>query len=258
MAGGQQHDENQIARLALTTLAIVGTALVALAGASASGPVDIYDAGDHHESIGQADEKTPLSRGVTYQASAFPIDIRVRPAEPLWGAVQLRGDRFRFVQFHHLRSGKLPLHGWGYLTLSAAVGRTSSVAATVRKLHGTPGLDASPLRPIRVAGFSGKSFDAEVVGTESGDNGVALTPFTRPLRCGWCTKTMHGETLDNKFAGKGQLFRIMVIGVRGKTVVIYLESSYDVSSNGNHTPTETFPTFLPYAQKLLSTLAFPR
>jgi hypothetical protein len=62
---------------------------------NAAGPVDIYDAGDHHESIGQADEKTPLTRGVTYHASAFPIDVRVRPADPLWGAVQLRGGRFR-------------------------------------------------------------------------------------------------------------------------------------------------------------------
>jgi hypothetical protein len=257
VAAGQRH-ENQITRLALTTLATVGCALVALAVASASGPVDIYDGGDDHESVGQEDEKTPLSPGVTYEASAFPIDIRVKPTAPLWGALQLRSGRFRFVQFHHLRSGKLPLHGWGYVTLSAAVGRTSSVAATALKLHGTPGLDAGPLRPVRVAGFPGKSFDAEVVGTESGDNGVALTPFTRPLRCGWCTHTMHGETLDNKFAGKGQLFRIMVIGARGKTVVIYIESSLDLSSNGSHTPTETFPTFLPYAKKLLSTLTFPR
>jgi hypothetical protein len=133
----------------------------------------------------------------------------------------------------------------------------SSVAATVRKLHGTPGLDAGPLRPIRIAGFSGKSFDAEVVGADPGGNGIALTPFTTPLHCGWCTQTMHGETLDNKFAGKGQLFRIMVIGVRGKTVVIYIESSLSMSSTRNHPPAETFPTFLPFAQRLLSTLAFP-
>jgi hypothetical protein len=63
---------------------------------------------------------------------------------------------------------------------------------------------------------------------------------------------------DYKFAGKGQLFRIMVIGVRGKTVVIYVESSFSDSTTRKHPPTETFPTFLPYAQKLLSMLTFPR
>jgi hypothetical protein len=257
VAAGQQHDENQSARLALTTLAIVGSALVALAGASASGPVDIYDGGDPHESIGQGDTK-PLSRGVTYKASKFPLTVHVRPPDALWEGVQRHSGKYRFVQLQHMKTGNVPLHGRGFLTLEAGTGGTGSVAATIRQLHSTPNLDVSPIKPVRVAGFSGKSFDATVVGTESGDNGVALTPFTAPRRCGWCTKTMHGETLDNKFAGKGQLFRIMVIGVRGKTVVIYLESSFALSSNGSHTPTETFPTFLPYAQKLLSTLAFPR
>jgi hypothetical protein len=241
----------------VTTLALVGSALAALGVAYASGPVDIYDDGDHHESVGQADQKV-LTRGVTYEASKFPLTIRVRPPDALWGGVQLHSGKFKFVQFHHLKAGSVPLHGWGYMTLEASTGRTGSVAATIRKLHSTPNLDVSPIEPVRVSGFSGKSFDATVVGGESGDKGVALTPFTAPRRCGWCTKTMHGETLDNKFAGIGQLFRIMVIGVRGKTVVIYLESSFDLSSNGGHTPTETFPTFLPYAQKLLSTLTFPR
>lgn len=246
-----------LARLAVI-MAITSSALVALAVASASGPVDISDGGDLHESVGQADEKTKLSRGVQYEASKFPLAVRVRPADDLWGGVQLHSGKFKFVQLHHLRAGNVPLHGWGYITLEASTGRTGSVAATIRQLHSTPNLNVSPIKPVRVAGFSGKRFDATVAGTESGDTGVALTPFTAPRRCGFCTKTMHGETLDNKFAGKGQLFRIMVIGVRGKTVVIYLESSFDISSNGSHTPTETFPTFLPYAQKLLSTLAFPR
>jgi hypothetical protein len=246
------------ARIALTTLAMVGSALVVLAVASASAPVDIADGGDDHESVGQEDMKTKLLRGVTYEATKFPLAVRVRAPDALWNGVQLHSKRFSFVQFLHLKAGNVPLHGWGWMTLEASTGPTGSVAETAQQLHATPGLKAAPLKAVRVAGFRGKKFDATVVGTESGDNGVALTPFTAPLRCGWCTRTMHGETLDNKFAGEGELFQIIVIGVRGTTVVIYLESSRADSSTRNHPPTETFPTFLPYAQKLLSTLTFPR
>ena len=74
--------------------------------------------------------------------------------------------------------------------------------------------------------------------------------------CGFCTKTMK-DTLDYKFAGKGQLFRIYVIGVHGRTVVIYLESTYDDAPNRRHPPTESFPTFVPYAQRLLAGMTFP-
>ena len=69
---------------------------------------------------------------------------------------------------------------------------------------------------------------------------------------------MKGEPQDHKFAGEGQLFRIMVISVRGKTVVIYLESSFADSSTRKYPPTTTFPTFVPFAQKLLATMTFPR
>jgi hypothetical protein len=73
--------------------------------------------------------------------------------------------------------------------------------------------------------------------------------------CGFCTKTMHGETQDAKFAGKGQLFRIMALDVRGKTVVIYLESIF--ADQPKFPPATLFPTFLPYAQQMLASLRFP-
>jgi hypothetical protein len=66
---------------------------------------------------------------------------------------------------------------------------------------------------------------------------------------------MHGETKDVKFAGKGQLFRIIVIDVRGKTVVIYVESGY--ADQPRFPPAKTFPTFSPYAQQMLASLRFP-
>ena len=100
--------------------------------------------------------------------------------------------------------------------------------------------------------------NATIAGRDPGNRGIALAPFTIQRSCGFCEDTRHGETQDYKFAGDGQLFRIMVISVRGKTVVIYLESSFSDSSNRKYPPTKTFPTFIPFAQKLLATMTFPR
>jgi hypothetical protein len=86
--------------------------------------------------------------------------------------------------------------------------------------------------------------------------GISLAPFTTNHHCGFCEETMHGETLDVKYAGDGSLFRIIALGVRGKTVVIYIESDY--ANQPRFPPTKTFPTFLRYAQKMLATLTFPR
>jgi hypothetical protein len=67
---------------------------------------------------------------------------------------------------------------------------------------------------------------------------------------------MHGQTQDAKFAGTGQLFRIIVIDVRGKAVVIYIESIFAIQRK--FPPTKIFPTFLPHAQQMLANLEFPR
>ena len=238
-------------------LTLVAAALAFAGVATGAGPVNLFDGGNLHESVGQAGGQE-LKRGVTYTARTFPLALTVRPSDDLWGGVQLQSKQFRFVQFHHKRAGPTPLHGWGFVTIEASTGRTPTPAATIARLHATPLLKAGPLKPVRVAGFRGKAFDATVVGVDPGNTGISLTPFTTPRHCGFCEDTLNGETLDNKFAGKGQLFRIIVLGVRGKTVVIYLESSFGDSTTRKHPPTKTFPTFLPFAQRLLSTLAFPR
>jgi len=107
-----------------------------------------------------------------YQASAFPLALRVRPPDALWGGAQYESGRFSFVQLHHLRTGNVPLHGVGDI------------------------------------------------------------------------------------AGKGQLFRITVLEVRGKTVVIYVESTF--AEQPRLPPNKVFPTFLPYAQQMLSSITFRR
>jgi hypothetical protein len=173
--------------------------------------------------------------------------------------VQYHSGKFRFVQLNHHRTGKVPLHGVGYITLESAQTHTPPVAATIARLHATPHLSVSAIKTVRVAGIAAEMFDATVVGTDGPQtgNGVSLVPFTTNRHCGFCNdaaKHPSKETQDVKYAGKGQLFRIIVLDARGKTVVIYLESSY--ADQPRFPPAKTFPTFLPYAQKMLASLHF--
>lgn len=236
-------------------LAVAAMGLVVLAVAAAASPPDLHNGGDLHEGIGQGDQKD-IQKGVTYRASAFPLSMLLRPPDDRWGGVQFESGRFRFIQLHHLRVGSAPLHGSGYITLEAATGPTASVAKTIARLRATPKIHAGPLKPASVAGWVGKSFDATIVGSDRAKPlGISLAPFTTNRHCGYCTKTMHGETQDVKFAGKGQLFRIIVVAIQGKTVVIYVESTF--ADQPRLPPAKTFPTFLPYAKQMLSALIFP-
>jgi hypothetical protein len=230
--------------------------------ANASGRVDIPIGGNIHKGIGQGDTNR-LHRSVTYQASAFPVALRVRLPDSRWEGVQYESGSFRFVQFHHLRTGSVPLHGVGYMTLEAARGSTPSANTAIKRLHATPNIAASPIKPIRVAGFVGRQFDATITGKDvppycrshACSDGVSLVPFTTNRHCGYCTHTMKGQTQDVKFAGTGQVFRIIAINVRGKTIVIYLESNF--ADQPTFPPAKVFPTFLPYAQRMLAALVFP-
>ena len=256
----------------LVLLLAMGTVLAASALAAGSGTADIYDYGDNHASVGQSPsnpgpqgDHPHLRQGVTYGASAFPQPIALRSPDALWGGAQFESRRFRFVQlFHNHRAGDTPFKGVGLITLESATGATPSVAVTVQHLRATPNIDAGPTTATRIAGFSAQQFDITIVGTDNPPacrnircpKGVSLVPFTANHHCGYCTQTMHGETLDAKYAAQGQLFRIIVFGVRGKTVVIYLEPLYN-PNKGRFTYANTFPTFLPYAQKMLAALRFP-
>ena len=243
-------------------LVVVAVVSMASAGiASAGGLIDLGDGGDLHESVGQSNLKTMLQPGSVYTASKFPVTLRISPPGARWAGVQLVSGNYRFIQLTHLHaSGTPPLTGVGYVTLEAAVVETPTVDVTLRRLHSTPGLTAGPITSTRVAGFTGQQFDATVVGNDrtryspSGAGGISLAPFTPNRHCGFCSKTMHGETQDTKFAGTGQLFHILALDVRGKTVGIYVESTYAVQPK--YPPTKTFPTVLPSARQLLAKVSF--
>lgn len=248
-------------RRIITWLVIAAVAAVASAVATASGPLNLYDGHDTHEGIGQGDGR-PLQRGDAYGANKFPLGLRLRPADAKWEGVQYESGRFRFVQVYHLRTGNAPLHGVGYITFSSATGATPPVAATVKRLRATPHVEFGPITTATVAGFAGKAFDATITGSDHVPgvdlSGVSINAFTANHHCLFCgdaQKWPNRETKDVKFAKTGQLFHIDVIRVRGKTVVIYVESTY--ADQRRHPPAKIFPTFLPYANKLLATLRFP-
>jgi hypothetical protein len=104
-------------------LAVAGCGLL-VAVAAAAGPIDIGDGGDKHEGVGQGDPKTPMQRGVTYTASTFPLALGFRSPDDRWAGVQYQSRRFKFVQLSHQRTGSVPLHGRGYVTIEAANGPT--------------------------------------------------------------------------------------------------------------------------------------
>jgi hypothetical protein len=69
---------------------------------------------------------------------------------------------------------------------------------------------------------------------------------------------MHGETQDVKFAGEGQVFRVFVLNARGKVVVVYVESLFagtTAQARKKFPTSKLFPTFLPYAQKMLASIS---
>src|SRR5262249_14753559 len=139
-----------------------------------------------------------------------------------------------------------------------------SVARTLANLKATPHAQVGEVKSVRVAGLPGKSFDAVITGVDVTkyctanptlcSKGVSFEPFVSNHHCGFCTHTMHAETQDVKFGGLGQVFRIIVLNARGTVVVIYVESIY--ADQKKFPPAKIFPTFLPYAQKLLAGISF--
>jgi hypothetical protein len=249
------------------TLFVVSVGCFAVTAATASALVDLFNGGDLHEGVGQADSKS-LTRGVTYTAKSFPLGVRIRPPDSLWEGVQLQSGKYRFVQLLHLKSGSVAFHGRGFLTLETSTGRTPSVATTIQHLRANPALKATPVTPARVAGYVGKEFDASVVGDDlsklktcPGNQkcpaAVSLAPFLANGHCGFCGDARFDprEAQDVKVARTGQVFRFIALKARGKTVVIYLESATDNTVKG-FPGSATFPSFVPFANKLLSSLRF--
>jgi hypothetical protein len=186
---------------------------------------------------------TKLAAGTTYQASEFPIALRVTPPDASWAGAEWKSARIN----------KPPFYGWaavghggtnpkvgprGIVFVMTSYTGTPSVAATVAGLR-TRGAGATyqATSPIKLAGFSGVQFDGNVVGKRH-----LFVPFSPPTN----SARYFPDAIE---AEKGEAFRLMVLNVRGKTVVVYIDSYL--------LPADQFPTFLTQADGILKTLQFP-
>ena len=227
---------------------IVGLALPALAAtpqqlpklAARSARHDAYGL-DAPRAAGVYDlSPPPLKARTAYTAALFPLALRVTPPDAGWLGGQ--GQSFE-------KNAQRPAFGWVELLLSparrprgaifavTAFGHTSSVAQTVAGLRsrGSGAIYQSPA-PARLAGFSGTQFDGTVVGQSH-----VFVPFSPPAH----TARFFPDAFK---LAHGELFRIIVLNVKGKTVVFFLESAT--------LPAEQFSAFLNSATRILGSFRF--
>lgn len=192
-----------------------------------------------------------LRAGVTYGASQFPVALRVKPRDSSWWGVQWKsGD-------HYFQGGGPPHYGWvhighassatavpsGMVTIMTAYARTPSVAATVNILR-TRGRGATygATSPVELAGFSGLVFDGRIIGARNVDHiGHFFIPFSPPSH--------SAKYYPDEYPVYGDVFRVIVLDVRGKTVVVFVENV--------GLPADRFPAFLAKASRILESLRFP-
>lgn len=186
-----------------------------------------------------------LAAGVTYKASDFPLPIHATAPDGSWGGAQWKSDS----SFQHKKSTVAPFYGWvtfeqhdtqaaqGAITIMTPYGSTPTVAAMVAGLR-TRGRGATyeATSPVKLGGYSGVQFDGKVFGKEH-----VFIPFSPK-------STVAKWYPDNYGMGQGEVFRIIALNVRGKTVVVYIENA--------QLPADQFPAFLTRAATLLKTLKF--
>jgi hypothetical protein len=198
-------------------------------GLNAPRPAGVYDL-----------SPPPLKAHTPYAAALFPLALRITPPDTSWLGGQ--GQSFGL-------DAQRPAFGWvellssparrprGAIFAVTAFGHTPSVAATVAGLR-TRGSGASyqAPAPVKLAGFSGTQIDGAIAGPSH-----IFVPFTPPAH----TATFFPDAFK---LGHGELFRIIVLNVKGKTVVFFLESAT--------LPADQFPAFLNSATQILGSFKF--
>ena len=243
--------------------ALIGIAVLAVAlgsvAASAAAPTADLPVSDLFTGPGHM---TKLGAGVTYQASSFPIGVRVSPPDATWAGAQWKANLFSpdEIERKHLTCHtapsvcRPPYYGWAavgqggtsptsppraLILIMTGFTRTPSVAATVDSLRSRGhGATYEATTPVRLAGFSGVQFDGRLVGPRH-----VFIPFSPP------TTKATGFADSIELEGAGHAFRFTVLDVRGKTVVVFV-GSYVLSA-------DQFTAFLPQANQILESLRFP-
>jgi hypothetical protein len=182
---------------------------------------------------------TRLVSGGVYGAQLFPLPLHVTIPAGAWVGAQWTSQNAKSPpSFGWAEFGQPPPNqAKGLIQIMTSYTKTPSVAATVQSLR-TRGVGATfqPTRSVTVAGFHGSQFDGRVTGG-GGHNFIPFTPPNQP-----------GNSLPKDHFGmdKGEVFRITVLNIRGKTVVI-AEENFGL-------PAEQFPDFLATADTLLNSL----
>ena len=190
---------------------------------------------------------TALGSGVTYQASHFPLGLRVTPPDGSWSGAQWRTTIRGKPAFGWAEFGQGPATAppRGIVQLETAYGPTPSVTATIARLQrGGSHLPASnvggttfkAVAPVRLAGYTGRQFDGAVWGIY----GHTFVPVS--------ATTGGASPADAYHLDKGESFRLVALNVNGKTVVLL----YDNVA----LPAERFPAFIASANRLLRSLTF--
>jgi hypothetical protein len=225
----------------ISTVAAVLACSVLAATATGGTPRELF----RNAFLTPAGHVAKLAAGVTYKASDFPLPIRVTSPDGSWGGAQWKSDS----SFQHKKSTVAPFYGWvtfeqhdtqaaqGAITIMTPYGSTGTVAAIVTGLR-TRGRGATyeATSRVKLGGYSGVQFDGKVVGQEH-----VFIPFSPK-------STVARWYPDNYGMGRGEVFRIIALDVRGKTVVVYIENA--------QLPPDQFPAFLTRAVTLLKTLTF--
>jgi hypothetical protein len=203
------------------------TAAYATAATSPELPVrDIFETGGKS-----------IAAGTTYQATQFPLPIRLTAVGGGWSGAQWKANDFG-PDYGWIAVAKGPTTGVprGLIVVMTAVDKTPSVAATVAALHRGTGVAYLPQCKKKLAGFKATEFGGHTTGANH-----FFVPFS-PASHG-----AAGSASDQiKVQGADHLFRFTVLNVRGKTVVVLVAS-----------PRDEWQDFLREAGAVLATVKFP-
>jgi hypothetical protein len=183
---------------------------------------------------------TKLRAQAAYQATGFPIAVRITPPDTSWGGSQWKTSSRGKPAFGWAGVGQGPLDKpRGLIEIETAFGATLSVPAILARFRSAGGgATFGPTKRITLAGFPGWQIDGKVFGRF----GHVFVPFT--------PRTGGASPPDSYRLDPGEAFRLIVLDVRGRRVVLIIDSF--------GLPAEQFPAFLRgAASKLLKSLQFP-
>jgi hypothetical protein len=175
-----------------------------------------------------------LAPHVPYQASLFVPHVRITAPAAGWRGHQWVDHAYDWFNVFRTTGG---------IVVVSAPSSTQSAATTLHLLEteradGTAvGITVQPQVAVTVGGFRGWRFD----GVATGQYGHTFVPFSGHSRAA------RESAGDKRHYDHGKAFRIIVLDVRGKAVVLFLDSD---------APTIDL-NFSQAAAKLLALLRFP-